>query len=98
MEYNQLFGKKYNYAFCQVMYRNCQDSLVCAYMSTLMNELVTDKTTADACIIYATLLLKGKQKQLADTYFSKALDLSDNTDKRSRYLKQIEAIKAETMN
>jgi thiol-disulfide isomerase/thioredoxin len=97
MEYNQLYGKKYNNSFCQVMYRNCQDTQVCAYMSSLMNEIVASKATADACIIYATLLLKSNQKQLADTWFSKALELSGDTEKRDRYVKQIEAIKAQTM-
>lgn len=97
MEYNQLYGKKYNNSFCQVMYRNCQDTQVCAYMGSLMNEIVTSKATADACIIYATLLLKSNQKQQADTWFSKALELSGDTEKRDRYAKQIEAIKAQTM-
>ena len=97
MEYNQLYGKKYNYSFCQVMYRNCQNAQVCAYMSTLMNEIVTSKSTPEACIIYATLLLKSNQPQQADTWFSKAIELSGDSEKKSRCVKQIESIKAETM-
>jgi thiol-disulfide isomerase/thioredoxin len=84
------FGSKDNLFFAGSIYKVCGDSVTCKYISDLISTDLEKGDKAKNFMVYAALLMRCSENELANKYFEKSLAVDGSEERRT----EIDELKA----